>query len=42
MLVRPHGLFTPRKRRYRARDLIGKFKAGIGISAKATTKKGDA
>jgi len=29
MLVRPHGLFSPRKRRYRARNLIGKFKAGI-------------
>jgi len=42
MLVRPHGLFTPRKRRYRARNLIGKFKAGIGRHNAATTKKGKA
>jgi len=31
MLVRPHGLFHPRKRRYRARNLIGKFKAAVHV-----------
>lgn len=29
MILRPDGLFPPRRRRYKARDLIGKFPAGI-------------